>query len=256
MATIKEIKEILVQINRLDDPRLATFREDPRKGVSKLVDQRIKSIKKLIKLKEEHSKRQEFEIKLYNEGINWIAGLDEVGRGPLAGPVVAAAVILPRDVESLIGIDDSKRLNAKKRQKLEHAIQEIALDYAYGVVDNDVIDRVNIYQASKLAMLSALNQLKLKPDHLLIDAMELNSPIPQTSMIKGDQRSVTIAAAAILAKEYRDRLMVKFDQQYPHYDFKHNVGYGTAHHLQALKDFGPCPIHRRSFAPVKSFGND
>lgn len=252
MATIKEIKDILTKIDKLDDPRLLAWQDDPRKGVSKLVENRIKSIEKVYKLKENHKKRQEYECNLRSRGIQYIAGIDEVGRGPLAGPVVAAAVILPANVDCLLGINDSKQMNASQRRHFESEIKEIAVAYGFGVIDNTTIDQVNIYQASKLAMLQAVAQLDVAPQHLLIDAMTLHSSIPQTSIVKGDQKSVSIAAAAILAKEYRDRLMEAYGQQYPEYDFASNVGYGTPHHLQAIKVFGPCPIHRHSFEPIKS----
>jgi ribonuclease HII len=179
-----------------------------------------------------------------------IAGLDEAGRGSLFGPVVAAAVIL-NPKRRIVGLDDSKKLPAARRTVLAERIQEHALAWAVAEVDAQRIDAWNIYEASRQAMTEALGQLSISPDYLLIDAMRLHLPVEQKPLIKGDARSVSIAAASILAKVHRDRLMKEFDASYPQYGFAHNKGYGTPDHLEALRRFGPTPLHRFSFAPVR-----
>ena len=179
-----------------------------------------------------------------------IAGVDEAGRGSLFGPVVAAAVILnPR--RRIVGLDDSKKLSAARRAVLAERIKRFALDFTVAQVDASRIDAWNIYQASRQAMLSAINSLSVAPDYLLIDAMELDVALEQRSLIHGDARSVSIAAASILAKTERDRLMDEFDAVYPQYGLCHNRGYATADHLAALRAHGPTPLHRQSFAPVR-----
>jgi len=174
-----------------------------------------------------------------------------VGRGPLAGPVVAAAVILPKNCK-ITGLNDSKKIPKKKHLEIFQAVQDQALSIGIGIMDNQVIDQVNIYEATKLAMQEAISQLSPQPEHLLIDAMKLDLPISQTSIIKGDANSLSIAAASIVAKVTRDELMNDYDQQFPGYDFASNAGYGTAKHLEGLEKLGVTPIHRTSFEPVKS----
>jgi len=191
------------------------------------------------------------EIELMDKGYSLIAGVDEVGRGPLAGPVVAAAVMLPQNCK-IQGLNDSKKIPKKKHLEIFQAVQEQALSIGIGIMDNQVIDQVNIYEATKLAMQEAISQLRPQPEYLLIDAMKLELPISQTPIIKGDANSLSIAAASIVAKVTRDELMKEFDQQFPGYDFAANAGYGTAKHLEGLKKLGVTPIHRTSFEPVKS----
>lgn len=183
-----------------------------------------------------------------------VAGIDEVGRGPLAGPVVAAAVVLDENF-NLAEVHDSKQLSVKKREELVPQIKEQVIDYAFGVVTAEQIDEINIYQAARIAMSEAYNGLSHQVHGLLIDAMELDLTIAQTSLIKGDDRSISIGAASILAKDYRDKLMTEYDLQYPGYDFKNNAGYGTAKHLAGLEKLGITPIHRKTFAPVKKYLN-
>ena len=192
---------------------------------------------------------KEFETELYNNGINFIAGIDEVGRGPLVGPVVTAAVILPKDFYDE-RINDSKKLTEKKRELLYDVIMENALSVGIGMSSPEVIDEINILNATKKAMIEAINNLSVKPEHLLIDAVKLDINIPQTSIIKGDAKSESIAAASIIAKVTRDRMRVELDKKYPMYDFKHNKGYGTKKHIEALYKYGPLKEHRKSFAPV------
>jgi ribonuclease HII len=170
----------------------------------------------------------------------------------LAGPVVAAAVILPENI-FISGINDSKKLSSKKREQLYQEIKNEALAIGIGVVGADVIDEINIYQATKKAMNIAINQLSIFPDFLLIDAMKIDTPITQRSLIKGDSLSVSIASASIIAKVYRDRLMMEYSKKYPEYQFEKNAGYGTREHIQAIRKFGPTPIHRKTFAPIKEY---
>lgn len=191
----------------------------------------------------------EAENRLREQGYTLICGVDEVGRGPLAGPVMAGAVILPPDTELVIpGVDDSKKVSAKKRAELYDVIREKAIAWAVGAADVETIDRINILQATMLAMRRAIAQLTLQPDALLIDALTLHDiSIPQQPIVHGDARSVSIAAASILAKVTRDTLMEELDELYPQYGFRDNKGYGTAAHIAAIREYGPCPIHRRTF---------
>lgn len=195
---------------------------------------------------------KEFEAELYNNGINFIAGIDEVGRGPLVGPVVTAAVILPKDFYDE-RINDSKKLTEKKRELLYDVIMENAISVGIGISSEDVIDEINILNATKRAMLEAVNNLSVKPEHLLIDAVKLDTDIPQTSIIKGDAKSESIAAASIIAKVTRDRMMIELDKIHPEYDFKHNKGYGTKKHIEAIRKYGIIKEHRKTFAPCDEY---
>ncbi|MER0122938.1 ribonuclease HII [Streptococcus sp. ZJ93] len=251
MATIKEIKALLETITDKDDPRLQELAQDVRAGVQNLLQKKYKD----FLAEEAEDARLEhmlsYEKKLYEEGIELIAGIDEVGRGPLAGPVVAAAVILPKGCKIRF-LNDSKKIPKSKHQTIYEEIMDKAIAVGIGIKDSQVIDQVNIYEATKLAMLEALGKLSQTPQHLLIDAMILDTAIPQTSIIKGDANSLSIAAASIVAKVTRDRLMTEFDVVYPGYDFAQNAGYGTAKHLDGLHENGVTPIHRKSFEPIKS----
>ena len=251
MATIKEIKEELAKITELENPLFKKFEKDSRTGVQKEIKKRKKSIQAEIDENLRLEGMLAYEKELYAQGISLIAGVDEVGRGPLAGPVVAAAVILPQNCK-IKGLNDSKKIPKKKHEEIFQAVKENALAIGIGIMDNHVIDQVNIYEATKLAMQEAISQLSPQPEHLLIDAMKLDLPISQTSIIKGDANSLSIAAASIVAKVTRDELMKDYDQQFPGYDFTANAGYGTAKHLEGLKKLGVTPIHRTSFEPVKS----
>lgn len=197
----------------------------------------------------------EYESDLYNQGINLICGVDEVGRGPLLGPVVASAVILPKGYIHRC-IKDSKKLTSKKREELYDVIIENAISIGVGIVYESTIDEINIYEATKIAMKEAIENLSVKPEHVLIDAMKLDLDVPSTSIIKGDALSESIAAASIIAKVTRDRMIDELDKVYPMYDLKNNKGYGTKKHLEALKKYGPCPHHRKSYAPVKELINN
>jgi ribonuclease HII len=192
-----------------------------------------------------------FEAELSRRGYLSPAGVDEAGRGPLAGPVVAAAVVLPNGL-FIVGVRDSKQLAPLQREKLCQVIQHQAVDYGIGVVDHGVIDRVNILQATRLAMRQAVLALKKPPDFLLIDAVSLpDVAIPQWAIVKGDTLCHSISAASILAKVTRDRVMLEYHRAYPQYNFFSHKGYGTPEHLKKLKEYGPCPIHRRSFKGVQ-----
>ena len=188
---------------------------------------------------------------LYESGIDLIAGVDEVGRGPLVGPVVACACILPKNYE-LKGLNDSKKLSEKKREELYPILIKDAISYGIGIIDNKKIDEVNIYQASKLAMYEAINNLKIKPKHILIDAMKLDLDIPSTSIIKGDAKSLSIAASSVIAKVTRDHMMMELDKKYPEYGFAKHKGYPTKAHLEALDKYGLIDEYRMSYGPVKN----
>ena len=255
MATIKEIKEQLANIQRLDDPLLAELEQDSRSGVIQAIAKRKREIQKRIDEDERLEGMLAYEKECYARGIELIAGVDEVGRGPLAGPVVAAAVILPKACK-IPGLNDSKKIPKYKHKEIYEAVLQNAIAIGIGIKDNHVIDQVNIYEATKLAMMEAIGRLDPQPQHLLIDAMKLDLPISQTSIIKGDANSLSIAAASIVAKVTRDQMMEEFDKEYPGYDFAKNAGYGTANHLAGLDQLGVTPIHRRSFEPVKSMCED
>ena len=191
----------------------------------------------------------DYEKDLYGKGINFIAGIDEVGRGPLVGPVVAAAVILPEGFYNK-DINDSKKLSEKKRNELYEVIKNNAISIGIGIVSNKRIDEINIYEATKEAMLLAVNDLSVIPEYLLIDAMKLDLSIPSISIIKGDAKSESIAAASIIAKVTRDNMMYELDKKYPMYGFASNKGYGTEKHIESIKKYGIISEHRKSFKPV------
>ena len=251
MPTIKEVKERLATIDRLDHPLFEELIADGRAGVQAAISKRKRELQKQVEEDLRLEKMLAYEKELYAQGIQLIAGVDEVGRGPLAGPVVAAAVILPENCK-IPGLNDSKKIPKSKHQAIYQAVLDQALSVGIGVKDNQVIDQVNIYEATKLAMLEAIQELDQQPQHLLIDAMKLDLPISQTSIIKGDANSLSIAAASVVAKVTRDQMMAAYDQEYPGYDFGQNAGYGTSKHLEGLEKHGVTPIHRRSFEPIKS----
>ena len=251
MATIKEIKEALTTITDLESSLFEELGKDPRAGVQKEIQKRKREIQAELEEINRLETMLRYEKELYAEGINLIAGVDEVGRGPLAGPVVAAAVILPKDCK-IKGLNDSKKIPKKKHMEIFQAVKNQALAIGIGIMDNHVIDQVNIYESTKLAMKEAISKLEPQPQHLLIDAMKLDLPISQTSIIKGDANSLSIAAASIIAKVTRDELMAHYDQEFPGYDFAQNAGYGTAKHLEGIEKYGVTPIHRTSFEPIKT----
>ena len=204
-----------------------------------------KEIERLNQLKE-------FETNLHKTGLTYISGIDEAGRGPLAGPVVVGVAIMKPD-SFIEGVNDSKKISEKRREKLYEQITEEAIDWSVGIVDQTEIDKINILNATKKALHLAIENLKVKPERILVDALEHidTCGIPYTSIIKGDAKVYSISAASIIAKVTRDRIMREYDEIYPEYGFAGHKGYGTAAHIQAIKTYGPCPIHRQSF--IKNF---
>lgn len=250
LLTIAEIEQQLCQIKTEKDPFFQSLQQDERTGVQKLIHKWRKGLDQERQLQVKFVEMTFFENKYRSQGFGYIAGVDEVGRGPLAGPVVAAAVILPADF-FLPGIDDSKKLTERKRLEYAEKIQKEAIAVSIAMIHADEIDKINIYEATKKAMKSAIASLKTQPDFLLIDAMKLETPYPSESIIKGDAKSVSVAAASIVAKVARDKLMVDISAAYPDYGFQQNMGYGTKQHLLALQHQGITPYHRKSFAPIK-----
>ena len=249
--TIKELEAALAA-PEVSEEFLAACREDPRKAAARLV-------RRYEKAQAEHArllKMYAYEHEAWARGHEIVAVVDEAGRGPLAGPVSVAAVILPHDL-CLPKLNDSKKLSAKVREELFDEIQEKAIAVGTALIDAQTIDRVNIYQATINGMYEAIFSLQPEPQEVLIDAVPLeNLPMASQSIIKGDAKSASIAAASIIAKVTRDRLMDEYDKIYPEYGFAQHKGYGTAQHIEALKKYGPCPIHRRSFEPVRSLVRD
>jgi len=221
---------------------------DERNSVKKIGEKMIKDV--LNRAREEARLAQMWQIEdeIRQKGYEIICGCDEVGRGPLAGPVVAAAVILPRDV-MLWGINDSKKISEKKREELDEQIRDKAIAIGIAEISAQVIDEMNILEASRLAMVQAVSNLNKKVDFVMIDGLEnpRMKEWPQQAVVKGDGKCISIAAASIVAKVYRDKLMVEMAKKYPQFGFEENKGYGTKKHYAALKEFGPCEIHRRSF---------
>lgn len=248
MRSIADIKTTLKHKNIQEIPEyLTVLREDPRTGVQNLIQQYEKKYEGYQKEIERLEHMCQYEKKYYEKGYELIAGIDEVGRGPLAGPVVAAAVILPRDCR-ILGINDSKKLSEDKRKELFEEIRQKAIGIGVGVVDVGTIDAINILQATYEAMRKALDELEKKPAVLLVDAVHIPGvSIWQEGIIQGDGKSISIAAASIIAKVTRDEMMKELDQLYPVYQFGKNKGYGTADHVEAIRSHGLCPIHRRSF---------
>lgn len=249
----KTIAEIKKEFDLADKQNIECLIEqysnDDRSGVKKIILQTRKEQKKL-ELEQQRCEQMRLYEKKYEE-YSYICGIDEVGRGPLAGPVVAGAVILPKDC-TILYINDSKKLSEKKREELYDEIMEKAISIGLGVVSPGTIDNINILQATYEAMRIAIGNLSVQPDLLLNDAVTIpNVPIRQVPIIKGDSKSVSIAAASIIAKVTRDRMMVEYNKIYNSYDFDSNKGYGSQKHIDALKKFGPCPIHRTSF--IKNF---
>lgn len=247
--TIKEIKQLLAA-GDINKEFLKVLESDQRKGIQQLIATYKKGQQKKKALAQRFQEMSCYELENYKQGKKYIAGIDEAGRGPLAGPVVSAAVILPKDFH-LPGLTDSKQLNESQRNIFYKKIIDEAVSYHVAIIDNETIDRINILEATKLAMHTAVNALEREPDHVLIDAVALDQ-LTQTSEVifKGDQKSITIAAASVLAKVTRDRLMSDIHAKYPMYDFHLNMGYGTKKHLEMIKKHGITPYHRKSFSPV------
>lgn len=248
---IKELEKLLndVSIEEFYSIKQQYFDEE-KKSVVNLFNKYENKIKKQIQLLEEYNKRLVYENQAIEKGYKYIAGVDEVGRGPLAGPVYAAAVILDLS-KPIYNIKDSKKLSEKKRLEISDKIKETAVAYSIAFATAEEIDKYNILNATKLAMKRAIENLTIKPDILLIDAVDLDINIDRLPIVKGDDLSVSIGAASIIAKVERDLYMDKISQKYPFYSFEKNKGYGTKEHIEALKKYGPCEIHRRTF--IKNF---
>lgn len=247
---ITEIKELLS--GSPTEQQLAELAQDGRKGVQKLLAAYHKRLQKAAQERERFAQLLNFEKELYSEGCQYIAGVDEAGRGPLAGPLVIAAVILPQDV-FISGLNDSKQLSASKRDLLYEEILAKALDIEVNIVSISNIDELNIYAATQQGMAQVLENLHYKPQAALIDAMPVHLPgMEIKSIIHGDALSASIAAASIIAKVTRDRIMERLDKVYPAYGFAHNKGYGSGAHMQAIRELGASRWHRRSYEPVKS----
>lgn len=246
MSSIAEIKKVFASTDLSDYDRLfEEYAGDDREGVKKILESAHRKKKAYDDEKIRMYKMFEYERK--HSDNEFICGIDEVGRGPLAGPVVAAAVILPKECDILY-LNDSKQISAKKRELLYDEIMEKAVAVGVGMANQDVIDDINILNADYEAMKQAISKLSVRPQLLLNDAVNIPGvDIPQVGIIKGDTLSASIAAASIIAKVTRDRLMVEYDSIYPGYGFARNMGYGTAEHIKALETIGPCAIHRRSF---------
>ncbi|HLR73426.1 MAG TPA: ribonuclease HII [Pseudogracilibacillus sp.] len=248
--SIASLKQ-LFQNNVLDEKYVNELRIDERKGVQQLIAQYDKQVAKEAEQVQLYQQKKTFERQFCSGENALIAGVDEAGRGPLAGPVVAAAVILPMSC-NLFALTDSKQLTEKMRNDFFEEIKKIAISYHISVIDNEQIDKINILEATKLAMIEALNGLQPQPQIGLIDAVPLKGlSFPTKEIIKGDDKSIAIAAASVLAKVTRDRLMEDIALTYPQYGFEYHKGYGTKQHLDALNQYGPSPVHRLSFTPVK-----
>ena len=251
LTTIQQIKN---QLQDLEEPNewLDELRTDERKGVQLAIKQWKKRYEKRQQLINDFLQKKAFDDAYKTTRISLIAGIDEAGRGPLAGPVVTAAVILPEESSVLLGVDDSKKISKVQRQRFAQLIKEQAVAYSIHVQSATVIDELNIYQATKQSMEAAVNQLSVKPHTVIADAMNLMLDCPAYSIVKGDEKSLSIAAASILAKTTRDDLMTELHEQFPWYGFDENAGYGTAKHLQGLETHGFTAQHRKSFEPIKT----
>lgn len=250
MTSIKEITTALKEASTYE-VWMEDIRLDERLGVQKAWASFEKRMQKQQAMIEEHMKKVAFDKEHVQQGT-YVAGVDEAGRGPLAGPVVTAAAILPLDCEALMGINDSKQLSKEKRAAYAELIKQHAISYSVHFQSVEEIDRLNIYEATKESMKIAVEQLAIQPDVVLADAMTLNITHAQYNIIKGDALSLSIAAASILAKTARDAYMDDLHEQYPQYGFIKHAGYGTKEHVEALRQYGVTPHHRRSFEPIKS----
>ncbi|MBN1609720.1 MAG: ribonuclease HII [Polyangiaceae bacterium] len=250
--SLAELRRSYVQEERPMPTEIeAALREDPRSGAQAIL--RAVERRRAKNRSEGRRLRQitTYERELWETGVEHIAGVDEAGMGPLAGPVAAAAVVLPCDCR-IVDVDDSKKLDAKTRERLAETIRETAVAWSVVLVEPEEIDRINIYQAGMAAMKRAVLELRPAPSHLLVDARRLEGlPMKCQAIVKGDQKSLSIAAASILAKTRRDAVMNELDREFPGYGFKNHKGYAVPEHYEALRRLGPCPAHRRSFQPVQ-----
>lgn len=251
MKTIKEISEQLQQMSN-PEPWMKNLENDHRAGVKKELQKWYRNYEKKQKLEQLLQEKIDFDNSYRTYEGALVAGVDEAGRGPLAGPVVCAAVILPDEALQLLGLNDSKKLSVQERDRLSTIIKEVAISYSVHIQSAERIDEINIYAATRESMEKAVNTLATRPDTVLADAMKLQVGCRAESIIKGDAQSLAIAAASILAKTTRDQLMNQIHEEFPMYNFKKNVGYGTEEHVEALHLHGPCAHHRKTFEPVKS----
>lgn len=251
MKTIKEITELLKTV---DEPEywMEELAQDTRLGVKNALARWQRQYDKRKGIERNHMMKITFDASFEPFESALVAGVDEAGRGPLAGPVVTAAVILPRETPELVGLDDSKTISKVERERLAAVIKSVAIAYSAHIQPADVIDKMNIYAATRDSMETAVKGLTVKPDFVLADAMVLNTDCPAESIIKGDAKSLAIAAASIIAKTTRDAIMDELHGDFPLYNFAKNAGYGTVEHMQALEKYGPCEHHRSTFEPVKS----
>lgn len=252
MQTVKEITE---QLKALESPTawLKELENDSRVGVQRALNRWYKNEEKKRVIQMAHENKLAFDASYRPFPAAYLAGVDEAGRGPLAGPVVTASVILPLQCDDLIGLDDSKAITKEKREQFAGKIKAIAVDYAVHVQPASVIDDSNIYEATRQSMEIAVQNLSTTPHFVIVDAMKLNIQQSTESVTKADAKSLAVAAASILAKTTRDAYMEQLHNDYPMYQFQKNAGYGTAEHLAALEKYGPCQAHRKTFEPVKSY---
>lgn len=251
MKTIKEITHALNEATTYE-PWMGTLEKDERAGVQKALKQWKKRMEKQQKLIEEFNKKLEFDAGFLPFEGALLAGIDEAGRGPLAGPVVTCAVILPKECEALIGVNDSKQLTKQKRAEYAAIIKECALAYSIHFQSAKVIDEINILEATKQSMKAAVENLKIQPDFCIVDAVTIPMNLPQKDIVKGDAKSLAIAAASILAKHERDLYMEEIHKEFPQYGFDQHAGYGTKQHLEAIEQYGPTIHHRKTFEPIKT----
>lgn len=251
MKTVKEITEALKRANTYES-WMDELQNDERQGVQKAFNQWKKRYEKQHKLMEEFNEKLQFDASFLPFKGAKLAGVDEAGRGPLAGPVVTAAVILPEDCEALIGVNDSKQLSKSTRAKYAEIIKEHALCYSIHFQSAEAIDELNILEATKQSMKQSVENLSVTPDFVIADAVLIPTAIPQKDIVKGDAKSLAIAAASILAKHERDLYMEKLHEEFPEYGFDQHAGYGTKQHLEAIEKYGPTIHHRKTFEPIKS----
>ncbi len=251
---MKTIKDIVEMLRTVEEPEswMDELAQDPRAGVKNAVIRWQRQYDKNKSIKQEHMAKVAFDVSFAPFEGAMVAGVDEAGRGPLAGPVVTAAVILPEEVPELIGLDDSKKISKVERERLAEKIRSVAIAYSTHIQSARNIDKLNIYAATRDSMERAVKELAVRPDFVIVDAMALDIDCPTESVIKGDEKSLAVAAASIIAKTTRDAIMDNLHSDFPAYHFEKNAGYGTADHVKALQEYGPCEHHRTSFEPVKS----
>ncbi|MET3575274.1 ribonuclease HII [Bhargavaea ullalensis] len=250
--TVREVKDWLEEADGSEE-LFSSLREDGRAGVQKLVASWERRREKAEKLRRIHLEKEKFDDGFRRDPDGLVAGVDEAGRGPLAGPVVTAAVILPAHAPALVGLDDSKAMTRTERERLAALIRQTAVAWSVHVQSAAEIDRVNIYRATKSSMEEAIRGLAVRPDAVIADAMSPDAGMPCANIVKADAKSLAVAAASVLAKTDRDRYMEALHDRYPEYGFAQHAGYPTARHVEALRRHGPCPEHRTTFAPVTEF---